>query len=79
MIERGGAAVKAASDYNSEPIDDSEGGQSLRETCLGDALVNMRHWSDSHGFDWDRALEQAMQLHYEVERGTPLDQETPNK
>jgi len=73
MIERGEAAVEAASDQDADVLAEmsKEAAHSEREMYLCDAVTNIHHYADHYGSDWKNALDE---LHYEAEKGTPLDE-----
>lgn len=72
-IEKGEAAVEAASDQDANDLAkmSKEGAHSDRETYLLDAITNIHHYADYYSLEWDYALSE---LHYEAEKGTPLDE-----
>ena len=73
MIERGKTAVEAASDQDADLISEmsEEVAHSERQTYLQDAITDIHHYADHYGLDWDDALDE---LHYQAEKGTPLDE-----
>jgi hypothetical protein len=73
MIERGEAAVEAASDQDANALAQmsEEVAHSERQMYLQDAITNIHHYADHYGLSWGDALNE---LHYQAEKGTPLEE-----